>query len=87
MNTTTTHLNEDAACFADALEGFAALCAADQTALIADLRAGRASKPAIQVARLALADSIDGAFDEDITTKGQTLCTLSQACKWPRPRA
>lgn len=65
MNT-TTHLNEDAACFAEALESFAALCAADQTALIADLRAGRASKPAIQVARLALADSIDGAFDEDI---------------------
>ena len=59
-------LNEDAACFADALEGFAALCAADQAALIADLRAGHASTPAIQAARFALADAVDGAFDEDI---------------------
>ena len=60
-------INEDAACFADALEAFADLSPKDQTALLADLRAGRGSrKPEINAARIALADAVDGAFDEDI---------------------
>jgi len=60
-------LNEDASAFADALEAFADLSPKDQTALLADLRAGRGSrKPEINAARIALADAVDGAFDEDI---------------------
>lgn len=62
----TPTLNEDAACFAAALEAFACLSPAEQLALIADVRAMRGSAAAIHRVRLVLADSIDGAFDEDI---------------------
>ena len=62
----TPALNEDAACFAAALEAFARLSPAEQLALIADVRAMRGSAVAIHRVRLALADAVDGAFDEDI---------------------
>ena len=39
-----TPLNEDAACFADALEAFTDLSPKDQTTLLADIRAGRGSR-------------------------------------------
>jgi len=59
-------INEDAACFADALEAFADLSPKDQITLLADLRAGQGSTAGINAVRHALADAVDGAFDEDI---------------------
>ena len=61
-----TPINEDAACFADALEAFADLSPSEQIALITDLRAGQGSTPEINTVRHQLAEAVDGAFDEDI---------------------
>ena len=51
-------LNEDAACFADALEAFADLSPSDQTALIADLRVGEDSTPEINTVRHLIAEAV-----------------------------
>ncbi len=56
----------DIECYLHALHRFAGLSPAEQRQLIADVRDGRRSKPAVRAVRELLAEAVDGCEDEEI---------------------
>ena len=56
----------DIECYLHALHRFVDLAPGEQRQLIADVRNGRHSKPAVQAVRGLLAEAVDGCDDEEI---------------------